>query len=227
VFDSGQATYPTQNPGSGRFQPTACSHRRDPQRQSGCIVGLDRDAPLLCSGRPASPFAEGFEIALFEVTERQWRPCLERLDRNVAAYFAHNWQIEELADQKALVVTQIRYDDFEEVVRLTGDEVACNNLRHRYDGLLERHCALVGVPVDLDAYEDREAETNAVAPQGRAITFNVPIPLQALDATQTGRWRQADFVRKFDVAQPSVGLQLGDDAAVNGIKIGFWHSDVS
>jgi len=62
------------------------------------------------------------------VIERQWRPCLERLDCNVAAYFAHNWQIEQLADQKALVVTEIGYDDFEEVVRLTGDEITSSRL---------------------------------------------------------------------------------------------------
>src|SRR6266851_2337653 len=168
-----------------------------------------------------------FAKAKFEVSERQWRPGLERLDRDVAAYFAHDWQIEKFADQKALVVTEIRYDDFEEIVRFAGDEVARDDLRHLDDGLLERRRALVGVPVDLDADEDREPKADAVAPQRRPITFDVAIPLQALDAAQARRWRQADLVGQFDIAQASIGLQLGDDAAVDGIQIMFWHTDAS
>jgi hypothetical protein len=88
---------------------------------------------------------------LFEVFERQWCSCLERLDCNVAAHFAHNRQIEELTHQKALVVSEVRHNDFEEVVRLAGDEVASNDLKHFYDRFLERQCTLIGVPVDLDA----------------------------------------------------------------------------
>jgi len=159
----------------------------------------------------------------FEVFERQRRPGLERLDCNVAAYLTHDWQIEEFADQKALIVAEIGYDDLEEVIRLTGNEMACNNFGHRNDGSLELQRALVGMAVDLDAYEDREAEPDALAPQGRPITFNVPLALQALDATQAWRWRQADLVGQFDVAQTSIGLQLGNNPAVGGIEIRFWH----
>jgi hypothetical protein len=86
-----------------------------------------------------------------KVHEWQRRSRLERLNRNVASDFADNWQIEEFADQKALVRSEIRHDHFEEVVRLTGDEVARNDLRHLYDRFLKRQCALIGVPVDLDA----------------------------------------------------------------------------
>ena len=86
-----------------------------------------------------------------EVREWQRRSRLERLNCNVASDFANNWQIEEFADQKALVRTEIRHDHFEEIVGLAGDEVARNDLRHLYDRFLERQCALIGVPVDLYA----------------------------------------------------------------------------
>ena len=130
----------------------------------------------------------GLGLFRFEVFERQRRPGLERLNCNVAANLTHDRQIEEFADQKALIVTEIGYDDLEEVIRLTGNQVARNNLGHRNDGLLELQRALVGMAVDLDAYKDREAEPDALAPQGCPITFNVPLALQALDATQTWRW---------------------------------------
>ena len=166
---------------------------------------------------------EGLGLLHFEVFERQRRPGLERLNRNVAAYLTHDRQIEEFADQKALIVTEIGYDDLEEVIRLTGNEMACNNLGHRNDGFLELQRALVGMPVDLDTYEDREAEPDALAPQGCPITFNVPLALQALDAAQAWRWRQTDLVGQFDVAQTSIGLQFGNNPAVGGIKVRFWH----
>jgi hypothetical protein len=80
-------------------------------------------------------------LSWFKVLERQWCACLERLDRNVAAHLTHNWQFEEFAYQEALVIAEIRHDDFEEVIRLTGDEVARNDLRHLDDGFLERQRA--------------------------------------------------------------------------------------
>ena len=49
---------------------------------------------------------EGLGLLHFEVFERQRRPGLERLNRNVAAYLTHDRQIEEFADQKALIVTE-------------------------------------------------------------------------------------------------------------------------
>jgi len=123
----------------------------------------------------------------FKVFERQRRPRLECLNCDVAAYLAHDWHIEEFVDQKALIVGKIRYDDFKEIICLTGDEVACNNLGHRDNGLLELQRTFIGMPVDLDAEKDREAEPDAVAPQGCPIAFNVPIPFETLDATQTRR----------------------------------------
>ena len=93
----------------------------------------------------------GSGLLHFEVFERQRRAGLERLNGNVAAYLTHDRQIEEFADQKALIVTEIGYHDLEEIVRFTGNEVARNDLGHRNDGFLELQRALVGMPVDLDA----------------------------------------------------------------------------
>jgi len=68
------------------------------------------------------------------------------LDRNVAAYLAHDWKIEKFADQEALVVTKIGYDDLKEVIGLAGDEMAGNNLRHRNHGLLELQRTFIVCP---------------------------------------------------------------------------------
>jgi hypothetical protein len=154
----------------------------------------------------------------FEVSERQGCSRLECLDGNVAAHLAHDRQIEQFAHKKALVFPKVSHDNFKEIVRLAGDEMACNNLWHRNDRFLELKRALVGVPVDLDADEDLEAEPDAVTSQGRPITLNVPVALQTLDTTQARRWRQADLVGELDIAQPAVGLQLGHNATVDRIK---------
>src|SRR5205814_1498534 len=71
-----------------------------------------------------------------KVLERQEGSRLERLNSNVAADLAHDGHIQEFVDQKTLIVTEIGYDDLEEVIRLAGNEVARDNLRHRDNGLL-------------------------------------------------------------------------------------------
>jgi len=60
-------------------------------------------------------------------------------------------------------------------------------------------------------------------PQRGTIAFDISFLLQAPDTAQAWRWRQADPVRQIDIAQGDRRLQLGDDTAVDRIKIGFWH----
>ena len=86
--------------------------------------------------------------------KRQWRSCLKCLDRNVASDLADDWQAQKFADQEPLVMFQIRDDDFKEVVRFPGNEVAGDNLRHRTHGSLERESTLIGMPIDLNAEKD-------------------------------------------------------------------------
>ena len=55
---------------------------------------------------------------LFEMSERQRRTGFERLDSDVAADFSHDWVVQQLSDQKLLIVLEIRNDDLQEIVRL-------------------------------------------------------------------------------------------------------------
>src|SRR6185436_7841117 len=72
-------------------------------------------------------------------------------------------------------------------------------------------------------HEGGEAQPDAVALQHGAVGFDVALALQALDAAQAGRGRQADALGELVVAQPAVGLQRGDDSRVDGVECRFWH----
>jgi hypothetical protein len=148
-----------------------------------------------------------------------WCRGLECLDRDVAADLANGRQIEQLAHQKTLVIGKIGHNDFEKIVRLTGDEVARNHLGHLDDRFLERQCVLVGVSADFDGYEDREVQADTIPPQSRSIALDVPFALQTFDAAQARGRRQTDLVRQFDVAQASIGLKGGNNPAIYGIEV--------
>src|SRR5262245_63236708 len=98
--------------------------------------------------------------------------CLEGLDGNAASDFTDNRQIQELADEEALVVLQIGHDHLQEVVGLTRNQMAGYHLGHCGDGLLELESALIGMAFDLHSEEDREPEADPVASQRCAIALN-------------------------------------------------------
>ncbi len=119
--------------------------------------------------------------------------------------------------QKALVALEIRHDDLEQVVGLARHHVAGDDFGQGENRLLERVDALVGVAVDLDPHEHREAEADTAALQHCAIALDVALTLQPLDAAQTRGRREADPLRQLDIAQATVGLECRDDPAVDHV----------
>src|SRR5262249_16346693 len=101
---------------------------------------------------------------------------------------------------------------------MTGD-----HLGHGTDRFLELEGALVSVTMNLDSYEDGEAEANAVTPERSSIALDVSFTFQSLDAPETGGRRQSHLVGKSYVAHPCVGLEFGDNPTVDGIQIKIWH----
>src|ERR1700739_445890 len=91
--------------------------------------------------RPEARFPQGVTVApramSSEMAERQWRAGLQGLDRDVAADLAHDRQIEQLADQEALIILELGHDHFEEIIGVAGDEVAGDNFRHLHHRFLE------------------------------------------------------------------------------------------
>ena len=96
---------------------------------------------------------------------------------------------------------------------MTGDHFG-----HRTDRFFELEGALVGVAVDLHADEDREAEANTIASQRSSIAFDVSFAFEPLDPPEARRRRQPHPVGKLYVAKPRVGLQFGDNPAVDGVQ---------
>ncbi len=88
--------------------------------------------------------------------ERQCRCRLQGLDRNTAAHLLDDRKLEQFADEEALIMLEVGDDDFKQVIDLTGDHVAGDNLRHRNDGGLESTGPVIGVTIDLDPDEHGE-----------------------------------------------------------------------
>jgi hypothetical protein len=79
------------------------------------------------------------------------------------------------------------------------------------------------MPVDLHTNEGCKPQSNALTPQRRTVSIDVSRSLQVLDPPQARRWRQADPIGQFDVAQAAVGLKLRDNSAINIVQLDFWH----
>ena len=91
--------------------------------------------------------------------------------------------------QETLIVVEIGHDDLQEIVGLAGDHVTGDDFGKGHDGFLERDGSFVGMAFDLHADEDAETQANALAPQHRAIGFDIALALQAIDPSQAGRRR--------------------------------------
>ena len=152
-----------------------------------------------------------------QMVERQGRHRLQGLDGDVAANLLDHRQIEQLAQEQALVMLQIWNDDLEQIVGPARHDVARDDLRHGQNARLEGMHALVGVAIDLDPHEYRETKTDAVAPKHCAISLDVALALQALDPAQARGGRQADLFGQVDIAEPAIGLQSRDDTAINRV----------
>ena len=86
-------------------------------------------------------------------------------------------------------MVEIGHDDLQEIVGLAGDHVTGDDFGKGHDGFLERDRSFVGMTFDLHADEDAETQANALAPQHRAIGFDIALALQAIDPPQAGRRR--------------------------------------
>src|SRR5262249_9552602 len=120
-----------------------------------------------------------------QMPKRQRRSCLERLDGNVASDLADNRQVQEFADEEALIVFQVWHDHLQEIISLTRNQMTADYLRHRTDRLFEFDGALIGVAVDLHADEDGEAEADPVASQRSTIALDVSFRFEPLHPTAT------------------------------------------
>src|SRR3954451_9481582 len=141
-----------------------------------------------------------------EMMQRQRRPGFQRLDRDIAAHFSDDRQVEQSLDKESLIVLQVRYDHLQQVIGFPGNEMTGNDLRQSHDGFLEDHRSIIGVTIDLDPDEYGKAETNPVALQCRAVGFDIAVLFKSPNAPQAGRCRQADLLGQFDITQPAVGL---------------------
>lgn len=158
-----------------------------------------------------------------QVVQGKRRSGFQSPQRDGAAHLLDDREIEQLVEKKALIVLEVAGDDLKQIVDLARDHVAGDDFGESDNRRLEGGGAIVGMAVDFHADEDGEAEPDPLAPKHGAIGFDVAFAPQPMDAPEARRRRQADALGEVGVAQPAVGLERGDDPAVNGIERRFWH----
>src|SRR5688572_6065647 len=73
--------------------------------------------------------------------------------------------------------------------------------------------------VELHAHENSHAEAEAPAVDLGLVAGDIPLFLQALDAAQARRRRQANPLGQLDIAEPAVLLQRSQDLAVQRVEV--------
>jgi hypothetical protein len=62
--------------------------------------------------------------------------------------------------------------------------------------------------------QDLDRSTDSRGVDHRPVAADDAVGLEPLDAPQTRPGRESDTVRKLDVRQPAIPLQLGDDCSI-------------
>ena len=114
-----QPQIPTQPLGASSCMAEPASLPREPissnTRRGNRVRRL---SPRRSAGAPWSMRSPGRVRRLLQMRKRQGPTRLEGLNRDIAAHLAHRRQVQQLADQEALVVLEVRDDHLQEVVRL-------------------------------------------------------------------------------------------------------------
>src|ERR1051325_2554558 len=171
-----------------------------------CVISPVRSAIFRLTNPPAVPHLDGTARASLralprlKMGQRQRRAGLQRLDRNVASHLPDDGKFEQLGDEKLPIVLEIGNDHFQEVINLAGDEVKAHDFRHRKYRLLESQSLVVRVAFDLDADEDRKAQTDALSLPHGPIGVDEAVAFEALHPSKARRRGQANPSGEFDIA---------------------------
>lgn len=122
------------------------------------------------------------------------------------------------------IIASVGHDDAQHEIRIARHQIAFHHLRAFHHLGLERAQVLILLPVQRDLHEDRRA-----APQGRRadqrhIAFDHTFIFQPFQAAMTGGWRQADMVGQVSDRDAAIGLHLGQNLTINGVKVGWSHN---
>lgn len=122
------------------------------------------------------------------------------------------------------IVAAVGHDDAQHEIRIARHQIAFHHLRAFHHFGLKCPQVLILLPVQGDLHEDRCAAAQRRRADQRHIAFDHAFILQPFQAAMTGGWRQADMVGKVGHADPTVGLHLGQNLTINGVKVGWSHN---
>jgi hypothetical protein len=124
-----------------------------------------------------------------------------------------------LVQDEALQRRDIRHRHAYQVIAVAGHEVALHHLVVFADATLEFGERGLGLLLQADGDEHRQAQTQRLRIRQGDIARNHTGGLQRLDPRQTGRGRQVHAPRQFHVAQAAVFLELGEDFEIECVEL--------
>src|SRR3546814_18380805 len=102
--------------------------------------------------------------------------------------------------------------------RSPRDHVAGNDTAYIQHGRHERISHFLGVPLDVYAGENRQAQTHRRSGDLRTVALDYPMVFERFHPARTGRRRKADMLCQGDIWRSGIILQRHEYTRINRIK---------
>ena len=129
----------------------------------------------------------------------------------------------QLLGEEGLEGREVGGDALQDEVDLAVEHVALADERPVPALRLEGREVALGLARQADHGEDLDLEAELAGVDPGVVALDQPLLLQRPHPPETGRRRDADPPGQLDVGHPPVGLELGEDLAVDRVELGLGH----
>src|SRR5580704_11269899 len=154
-----------------------------------------------------------------QVTQGNARRALDGGEHDARLHVAHVRYAQQLFQNDGAQRFEILAEHLQDEIVRAGDGITMRDFVEQVDLTLEPRHALIGVLAQLHVHDGLHLEPDTGRTQQGRVALDDARRLERLDAPCAGRGRQADGLGEFDDGQPTVALQLGEDAGIETVEI--------
>src|SRR5271156_5788863 len=154
-----------------------------------------------------------------QVTQGNARGALDGGEHDARLHVAHVRDAQQLLENDGAERFEILTEHLQDEIVRAGHRITMRDFVEQVDLALEARHALIGVLAQLHVHDGLHLEPDAGRTQQGRVALDDAGRLQRLDAPRAGRGRQADGLGELDDGQPTVALQLGEDAGIETVEI--------
>ena len=157
-----------------------------------------------------------------ELPDWERRALLNGSQREARVHSGHAGQAGELLAVNSFEILGIRDNDPEQVVKLTGHQVAVHYLGQRPNGLFKDPKLVLILAFECDAHKDNARESNLLGIHPGRVALDDALAFQGSDAPQAGGFREVDPLGQLDVGNASLLLKHSNQISIERIH---WKQD--